>query len=79
MNNPLNPTQLAYLDMLVNGFEIKEIGRRFGVSKYTAYWYLRNIRKILGARTNPQAAAIGVARGLVSERKNNENMLVLWS
>ena len=69
-NNILTPTQIEYLDMLANGHEPKEMGLRFSVTKFEVYYHLSEIRKKLGAHTNPHAAVIGIDYGIVKLRKS---------
>jgi DNA-binding CsgD family transcriptional regulator len=67
----LTPTELIYLQMLVDGSEIKEMGLKMGVTKFVAYFHLDRIRKKMGARTNPQAAVIAVTSGIIHPSENH--------
>ena len=62
----LNPGEISVLEGVANGLNQIELAEKLGISKETVKKRLEKARKLLGARNGPQAAAIAVARGIVT-------------
>lgn len=57
----LSPREEEVLAMIAEGFGLREIGARLGISWRTARNHRNNARGKLGASTTPQAVAIFIA------------------
>ena len=53
------------LELLAQGLQHEEIGRRLGIGSETVRTHLRKATERLGAATRTQAVAIAIRRGLI--------------
>lgn len=61
----LSPRRHEVLHLAACGLTDKEIAARLHVQVRTVRFHFTQCRRVLGARTRPQATAIAAARGLI--------------
>jgi DNA-binding NarL/FixJ family response regulator len=62
---PLSPRELEVLELLVDGFAVRQIGRRLFISESTAKTHVASIYQKLGAGNRAQAVVTAIRLGLV--------------
>jgi two-component system, NarL family, response regulator len=62
----LSPRELEILEMLSRGFTNKEIGRAFGISRYTVRNHINNINQKLEVCDRTEAASVAMKQGIIS-------------
>jgi two-component system, NarL family, response regulator len=62
----LSPRELEILEMLSRGFTNKEIGRAFGISRYTVRNHVNNINQKLDVCDRTEAASVAMKQGIIS-------------
>jgi two-component system, NarL family, response regulator len=61
----LSPRELEILEMLSRGFTNKEIGRAFGISRYTVRNHVNNINHKLDVCDRTEAASVAMKQGII--------------
>lgn len=62
----LSPRELEILEMLSRGFTNKEIGRAFGISRYTVRNHINSINQKLEVCDRTEAASVAMKQGIIS-------------
>jgi len=62
----LSPRELEILEMLSKGFTNKEIGRAFGISRYTVRNHVNSINQKLEVCDRTEAASVAMKQGIIS-------------
>jgi len=62
----LSPRELEILEMLSRGFTNKEIGRAFGISRYTVRNHINSINQKLDVCDRTEAASVAMKQGIIS-------------
>jgi DNA-binding NarL/FixJ family response regulator len=62
----LSPRELEILEMLSKGFTNKEIGRAFGISRYTVRNHINSINQKLEVCDRTEAASVAMKQGIIS-------------
>lgn len=62
----LSPRELEILEMLSRGFTNKEIGRAFGISRYTVRNHVNSINQKLEVCDRTEAASVAIKQGIIS-------------
>jgi DNA-binding NarL/FixJ family response regulator len=62
----LSPRELEILEMLSRGFTNKEIGRAFGISRYTVRNHINSINQKLDVCDRTEAASVALKQGIIS-------------
>lgn len=62
----LSPRELEILEMLSRGFTNREIGRAFGISRYTVRNHINNINQKLEVCDRTEAASVAMKQGIIS-------------
>ena len=62
----LSPRDLEILEMLSKGFTNKEIGRAFGISRYTVRNHVNSINQKLEVCDRTEAASVAMKQGIIS-------------
>jgi two-component system NarL family response regulator len=62
----LSPRELEILEMLSRGFTNKEIGRAFGISRYTVRNHINSINHKLEVCDRTEAASVAMKQGIIS-------------
>jgi DNA-binding NarL/FixJ family response regulator len=62
----LSPRDLEVLEMLSRGFTNKEIGRAFGISRYTVRNHINSINQKLDVCDRTEAASVAIKQGIIS-------------
>jgi two-component system NarL family response regulator len=62
----LSPRELEILEMLSRGFTNKEIGRAFGISRYTVRNHINSINQKLEVCDRTEAALVAMKQGIIS-------------
>jgi two-component system NarL family response regulator len=63
---PGSPRELEILEMLSKGFTNKEIGRAFGISRYTVRNHINSINQKLEVCDRTEAASVAMKQGIIS-------------
>jgi DNA-binding NarL/FixJ family response regulator len=63
--NGLSPRRWEVLHLAARGLTDKEIAARLCIGVGTVRFHFAGCRRVLGARTRPQATALAAARGLI--------------
>jgi DNA-binding NarL/FixJ family response regulator len=61
----LSPRELEILEMLSRGFTNKEIGRAFGISRYTVRNHINSINQKLEVCDRTEAASVAMKQGII--------------
>lgn len=61
----LSPRELEILEMLSRGFTNKEIGRAFGISRYTVRNHINSITQKLEVCDRTEAASVAMRQGII--------------
>ena len=62
----LSPRELEILEMLSKGLTNKEIGRAFGISRYTVRNHINSINQKLEVCDRTEAASVAMKQGIIS-------------
>jgi two-component system, NarL family, response regulator len=62
----LSPRELEILEMLSRGFTNKEIGRAFGISRFTVRNHINSINQKLEVCDRTEAASVAMKQGIIS-------------
>jgi DNA-binding NarL/FixJ family response regulator len=62
---PLSRRELEVLELLVDGFAVRQIGRRLFISESTAKTHVANVYQKLGVGNRAQAVVTAIRLGLV--------------
>jgi two-component system, NarL family, response regulator len=62
----LSPRELEILEMLSRGFTNKEIGRAYGISRYTVRNHINSINQKLEVCDRTEAASVAMKQGIIS-------------
>jgi DNA-binding NarL/FixJ family response regulator len=70
---PLSPRELEVLELLVDGFAVRQIGRRLFISESTAKTHVANVYQKLGVGNRAQAVVTAIRLGLVHPHGSEGN------
>jgi DNA-binding NarL/FixJ family response regulator len=62
----LSPRELEILELLSRGFTNKEIGRAFGISRYTVRNHINSITQKLDVCDRTEAASVAIKQGIIT-------------
>ena len=62
----LSPRELEILELLSRGFTNKEIGRAFGISRYTVRNHINSINQKLDVCERTEAASVAIKQGIIT-------------
>jgi DNA-binding NarL/FixJ family response regulator len=62
----LSPRELEILELLSRGFTNKEIGRAFGISRYTVRNHINSINQKLDVCDRTEAASVAIKQGIIT-------------